>query len=52
LIPYPSTKAKLFARFDDVAEKQQAILDERETVLDGVRGRLVKEGGNVLGHGR
>ncbi|KAJ7274822.1 hypothetical protein C8J57DRAFT_1714574 [Mycena rebaudengoi] len=46
------TKAKLFARFDDVAEKQQAILDERETVLDGVRGRLVKEGGNVLGHGR
>jgi hypothetical protein len=45
------TKMKLFASFDAKVEKHNAVLDEREKALDGVRARLVQESGNVLGRG-
>jgi hypothetical protein len=42
---------KLFGSFDAKVEKHNAVLDEREKALDGVRARLVQESGNVLGRG-
>jgi hypothetical protein len=42
---------KLFASFDAEVEKHNAVLEEREKTLDGVKARLVQESGNVLGKG-
>jgi len=42
---------KLFANFDAKVDGHNAVLGEREKILDGVKARLVQESGNVLGGG-
>ena len=46
-----SAKMKLFANFDAKVDGHNAVLGEREKILDGVKARLVQESGNVLGGG-
>ena len=45
------SKMRLFASFDGEIAKQNAVLAEREKMLEGVKDQLIKESGNVLGGG-
>ncbi|KAF8902157.1 hypothetical protein CPB85DRAFT_1322046 [Mucidula mucida] len=44
-----TTKLKLFATFDKHVDAHNVVLDDRAKVLNGVKQRLVKESGNILG---
>ncbi|KAF9016629.1 hypothetical protein BDZ89DRAFT_1045681, partial [Hymenopellis radicata] len=44
-----TTKLKLFATFDKHVDAHNVVLDDRAKVLSGVKQRLVKESGNILG---